>query len=98
MMRHLPFPTLEKYGFRHNHFPYQEVEVFCNCLMPEMYVDMIHNAMNVKNGSTTPLKIVKIGSVRKELIFNLSLYTVIFISLFDYEVSRGPVTGRCIQG
>ena len=37
----LPFPTLEKYGFRHNHFPYQEVEVFCNCLMPEMYGDMI---------------------------------------------------------
>ena len=27
----LPFSTLEKHGFR------QEVEVFCNCLMPEMY-------------------------------------------------------------
>jgi len=43
MMRHLllPFPTLEKHAFRHNHFPYQEVEVFCNCLVPEMYGDMI---------------------------------------------------------
>ena len=37
----LPFPTLVKHGFRHNHFPYQEVEVFCNCLMPETYCDMI---------------------------------------------------------
>jgi len=37
----LPFPTLEKHGFRHSHFPYQEVEVFCNCLMPETYGDMI---------------------------------------------------------
>jgi len=31
----LPFPTLEKHSFRNNHFPYQEVEVFCNWLMPE---------------------------------------------------------------
>jgi len=23
----LPFPTLEKHSFRHNHFPYQEVEL-----------------------------------------------------------------------
>ena len=37
----LTFPTLEKHGFRHSHFPYQEVEVFCNCLMPETYGDMI---------------------------------------------------------
>ena len=39
--RLLPFPTVEKLGFRRNHFPYQEIEVFCNCQMPETYGDMI---------------------------------------------------------
>ena len=45
MIRHL---SIYFFHFLHlkstvsdNHFPYGEVEVFCNCLMPEMYVDMI---------------------------------------------------------
>ena len=37
----LPFPTLEKHGFRQPLSLYQEVEVFCNCLMPETYGDTI---------------------------------------------------------
>ena len=28
----LPFPTLEKYGFRHNHFPDQEVIAKCSAI------------------------------------------------------------------
>ena len=39
--RLVPFPTLEKRGFRHNHFPYLDITVFCTCLMPETYDDMI---------------------------------------------------------
>ena len=35
------FPTIRKRSRRNNHFPYQEVEVFCSCLMPESYGDMI---------------------------------------------------------
>jgi len=34
-------PTLKKHSFRHNHFPYLEVEVFCNCQMPGTYGDMV---------------------------------------------------------
>jgi len=46
---------------------------------------------------------VKIGSVRKlELIFNLSLYTVIFISLFDSqfdeETERANILGFLTGG
>ena len=39
--RLLPFPTLEKCGFRPKHFPYREIEVYCICLMPETYDDMV---------------------------------------------------------
>ena len=35
------FPTIRKCSRRNNHFPYREVEVFCSCLMPESYGDMI---------------------------------------------------------
>ena len=77
----LPFPTLEKHGFRHNTF-----------LPGSWSVLQLPDARNVRWYDTmwwmwrmVPqplLKIVKIGSVRKlERIFNLYLYTVIFISL-----------------
>ena len=35
------FPTKEKCGHRSRHFPYREIELFCSCLMPETYGDMV---------------------------------------------------------
>ena len=35
------FPTIRKCSQRNNHFPYRDVEVFCSCLMPESYGNMI---------------------------------------------------------
>ena len=35
------FPTIRKCSRRNNYFPYREIEVFCSCLMPESYGDMI---------------------------------------------------------
>ena len=33
------FPTKQKLGFRSRHFPYREVELFCECLMPDTWKD-----------------------------------------------------------
>ena len=35
------FPTKLKCGYRSMHFPYREIELFCTCLMPEMYGEMM---------------------------------------------------------
>ena len=35
------FPTVKMCGGRSNHFPYREIELFCTCLMPETYGDMV---------------------------------------------------------
>lgn len=37
--RFLPFPKKGKSGYRSCHFPYQEIELYCTCLMPETYRD-----------------------------------------------------------
>lgn len=35
------FPTIKKCSMRFNHFPYREIELYCSCLMPETYGDMV---------------------------------------------------------
>ena len=32
-----PFPTKQKCGYRSRHLPFQDIELFCTCLMPETY-------------------------------------------------------------
>lgn len=39
--RMLPFPTVEECSARENYFPHRVIELFCVCLMPETYGDMI---------------------------------------------------------
>ena len=36
-----PFPTLDKLNTRGYHFPYRQIELYCDCLMPESYGDMV---------------------------------------------------------
>ena len=36
-----PFPTLDKLSTRGYHFPYRQIELYCACLMPENYGDMV---------------------------------------------------------
>ena len=33
------FPTKSPSGFRSRHFPYREIELFCNCLMPDTWCE-----------------------------------------------------------
>ena len=37
----LRFPTVKKCSGRSKHFPYREIELFCTCLMPDTYGDMV---------------------------------------------------------
>ena len=58
-----------------------------------------YNAMNVKNGSTTPLKIVKIGSVYANKSSSLTyLCILLFSSLYLIKKLRGQISYDFWQG
>ena len=86
----LPFPTLEKHGFRHNTFLTRKPKCFAIAWCQKRTVIWWMWRMVPQPF----LKIVQIGSVCKlERIFNLSLYTVIFISLLIlFKKLRGQIS------
>ena len=46
------FPTKLKCGYWSKHFPYREIELFCTCLMPETYGEMMIECDDVSHGFT----------------------------------------------
>ena len=89
----LPFPTLEKHSFRHNHFPYLEFEVFCNCLMPETYGDMVQcDECEQFNGSTwTALDSLPLRTIISFVLYancSLSLTYLVYVYFPLYLVKK----------